>query len=60
MLTKTQLIETIKDLPEQFSLDDLLDKIMLLQKIEIGLDQSASEQTYTTGQAKGILKKWLK
>ena len=57
MLTKTQLIQTIKDLPEQFSMDDLLDRIMLLQKIEVGLNQSASGQTYTTGQAKGILKK---
>ena len=60
MLTKNQLIKTIKDLPEQFSMDDLLDRIMLLQKIEFGLDQSASGQTLTKTQAKEKLKKWLK
>ena len=60
MLTKTQLIQTIKDLPEKFSMDDLLDRIMLLQKIEIGLDQSVSGQTLTKTQTKEKLKKWLK
>lgn len=60
MLTKTQLIKTITDLPEKFSMEDLLDRIMLLQKIEIGLEQSASGQTLTTNQAKEKLKKWLK
>ncbi|UKJ09124.1 hypothetical protein [Solitalea lacus] len=60
MLTKEQLIQTIKDLPEKFSLDDLLDRIILLQKIEIGLEQSNSGQTLTTDQAKEKLKKWLK
>jgi len=37
MLTKVKLLKTIKDLPDKFSLDDLLDRIVLLQKIEIGL-----------------------
>ncbi|HCN82049.1 MAG TPA: hypothetical protein DIT07_00280 [Sphingobacteriaceae bacterium] len=60
MLTKDQLIQTIKDLPEKFSLEDLLDRIMLLQKIEIGLEQSASGQTLSTENAKERLKKWLK
>jgi hypothetical protein len=60
MLTKAQLIKTINDLPEKFSMEDLLDRIMLLQKIEIGLEQSASGQTLTSEQAKEKLKKWLK
>ena len=60
MLNKDQLIQTIKDLPEEFSIDDLLDRIMLLQKIEIGMDQSLSGQTLTTEEAKVKLSKWLK
>ncbi len=60
MLTKEQLIQTINDLPEKFSLDDLLDRIVLLQKMEIGLKQSNAGQTLTTDQAKEKLKKWLK
>ena len=59
MLTKDKLIKTIKDLPDKFTLDDLLDRIVLLQKIEIGLEQSETKQTKSTKQAKEKLKKWL-
>ena len=60
MLTKTQLLNSIKDLPEKFSFDDLIDRIILLQKIESGLEQSASGKTSSTKVAKEKLKKWLK
>jgi len=42
MLTKEKLIQTIQELPDKFTLDDLLDRIVLLQKIDIGLEQSKS------------------
>lgn len=60
MLTKEKLLQTINDLPEKFSLDDVLDRIILLQKIDIGLSQSISGQTNSTDQAREKLKKWLK
>ena len=60
MLTKTQLLQTIKNLPEKFSMDDLLDRIMLIEKIEVGLDQSHAGQTLTTEKAKEKLQTWLK
>lgn len=59
MLTKTKLIESIKKLPNEFSVDEIIDRIILLQKIEIGLEQSAKGQTRTTKEAKKRLKKWL-
>lgn len=60
MLTKEKLLSTIKDLPDKFSFDDLLDRIILLNKIEIGIEQSIAGQTKSTKQAKEKLKKWLK
>ena len=60
MLNKEQLIQTIKNLPESFSLDDLLDSLVLIQKVETGLEQSTTGQTLTTEQAKQKLNKWLK
>jgi hypothetical protein len=54
------LLKSIKDLPDKFSFDDLLDRIVLLQKIEIGLEQSKAGQTKSTAKAKEKLKKWLK
>ena len=60
MLTKEKIIEAIKDMPNKFSVDDLLDRIMLLQKIELGLEQSNSGKVSSTEEAKEKLGKWLK
>jgi len=60
MITKSQLIQTIEDMPEKFSIDDFLDKILLLQKIEAGLNQSENGETLSTEEAKERLSKWLK
>ncbi len=51
MLNKEQLIQTIKDLPECFSLDNLFDSLFLIQKIETGLEQSAAGESLTTEEA---------
>ncbi len=60
MLTKDKILQTLKDLPETFSIEELFDRIVLLNKIEIGLDQSNSGKLSTTDEAKDKLKKWLK
>ena len=60
MITKTQLISSLKDMPDQFSIDELMDKLILLQKIETGLEQSKKDEVYTTKEAKEMLKKWSK
>jgi hypothetical protein len=59
MLTKLKLLKTINDLPDNFTFDELLDRLMLLQKVEIGLEQSQNGQIKSNDQAKETLKKWL-
>jgi len=39
MLTKEKIIQSISDLPDEFSLDELVEKLIILEKIEIGLQQ---------------------
>lgn len=60
MLTKEQVINSLKDMPDKFSIDELMDKLILLQKIEIGLEQSEKGQVYTVDEAREMLKKWSK
>lgn len=60
MITKKKLIQTLKDLPEKFSVEEVIDRVVLLQKIEIGLEQSKQGKTKSTIEAKVKLKKWLK
>ncbi len=60
MLTKKQVLKSLQALPAHFSVDELIDRIVLLQKIEIGMEQSASGKVFTKAEAKKKLKKWLK
>ena len=60
MLTKKKLLSTLKNLPEKFSVEEVIDRIILLQKIEIGLEQAGAGKTMSTKEAKAKLKKWLK
>ena len=60
MLTKEKLLKYIEELPDQFSIDELMDKILLLHKIETGLEQSKSDQVIPHEQVKDRYKKWLK
>lgn len=60
MITKDQVISSLKDMPEQFSIDELMDKLILLQKIEKGLEQSKAGEVYTKQEVKDMLQRWPK
>lgn len=60
MLTKEKIQKTIDSLPEEISVDELIDRIILLDKIEQGLADVALGNTYSTKEAKQRLNKWLK
>lgn len=40
MLNKQQVIDSIQQLPDQFSVDDLIERVIVMEKIERGLRQS--------------------
>lgn len=60
MLTKEDVLKTVNDLPGEFSFEDILDRLMLLNKIDIGLEQSNNDETLSTKEAEESLAKWLK
>lgn len=45
-------------MPTQFSIDELMDKLILLQKIDIGLEQSKQNEVYSSYEVKEMLKQW--
>ena len=59
MLVKEKVIEAIQSLPHQFSIDDVMEKLIILEKIEIGLKQVEEGKVFTTAEAKEKMKKWL-
>jgi len=52
MLTRTQVFDMLEKMPEQFSIDQLFDKLLFINKVEIGLTQSENRQVNTKEQAK--------
>lgn len=60
MLTKEKVLQSIQDLPNEFSLDDVVEKLILLEKIEIGLQQVEEGKLLTTQEARQKFEKWLK
>ena len=44
-------------MPDQFSLDDLFEKLIVINKIQIGLEQAQKGKGYSTDVAKQMVKK---
>ncbi|TAM99159.1 MAG: hypothetical protein EPN39_07370 [Chitinophagaceae bacterium] len=60
MLTKKKVISSIRELPEEFSAEEAIERIILLQKIENGIYQSDNNKVVSNADAKKRVKKWLK
>ncbi len=60
MITKTQLKETLEQFPEKFTLDELIDKIILLDKIERGNQQSENGEIIQEEALDKEMQKWFK
>ncbi|MDX2048524.1 MAG: hypothetical protein SFU87_17185 [Chitinophagaceae bacterium] len=59
MLTKKEVLKSLKDLPEEFPVDEAIDRLILLHKISMGKKEIKEGKGLTTYQAKKKLKKWL-
>ena len=59
MLTKEKVKKTIDRLPDRFTLDQVVEELVVLDKIEKGLKEVEEGKVYSTQQVKDQLKKWL-
>jgi len=60
MLTKDKVKKTIDRLPDNFTIDQLVEELVVLNKIEEGLKDIEDGRVFTTDQVKQELKVWLK
>ncbi len=56
---KENIINMIKKLPDNVSMEDIIEAIYVRKKIEKGMKDSEEGRVYTHEEAKEILKKWL-
>jgi hypothetical protein len=60
MLNKEKVLGIIKELPDNFSAEEIIDKIILLEKIETGLQQVAKGEVVSEEELDEHLAKWLR
>lgn len=59
MITKTKLKEQIDSFPEQFSIDDLIERLILVEKIENGKIQSENGEVLSESEFDKEIVKWF-
>ena len=60
MLTKDKIKRTIDTLPDNFTIEDVIEELIVIDKIEQGLKDVEEGNVYTTDEVKKKLSKWLK
>lgn len=60
MITKTQLIQTLDKMPEEMTIDQLVDQLIFIEKVQQGLEDSSEGRVNNKDQAREKLGKWFK
>jgi len=60
MNTKQQVLQAVQDLPEDASIEDAMERLLFLAKVERGLQQADAGQTLPHAALKHRMEGWLK
>ncbi len=60
MITKTKLKETIDKFPEEITIDELIEKIVIMDKIDRGNKQSEKGETISEEDLDKEMSKWFR
>ena len=60
MISKEKLLKSLESMPEQINVDELLDRVLFIQKIEEGLLQSEQGQVTSHESLKNEMAQWFK
>ena len=58
MLTKDKLNKTIRNLPDSFTIDELIDQLIFMEKVEEGFQQSEENKVISNEDVKAMIDKW--
>lgn len=59
MITKTKVKETLEKFPEEFSIDDLVEKLIIIDKVERARQQSRNGEVITEEELDADIEKWF-
>lgn len=59
-MKKSTVIQTLNELPQKFDLDELLERLMVIEKIDEALDDAKTGKTVSHDKVKKMVAKWNK
>jgi predicted transcriptional regulator len=59
MTVKEKVVHAVQELPEDASIEDAMERLFFLSKIEKGIQQADSGQTLSHDQVRERMAKWL-
>ncbi len=57
-MKRDKAIETMKEFPQEFELEELIERLVFVEKVEKGLEQIDKGKTVSHEQLKATAKKW--
>jgi predicted transcriptional regulator len=59
-MQKSTILHTLNELPNKFNLDDFLERLIVIEKIDEGMEDSKTGKTLSHEKVKKIVAKWHK
>lgn len=59
IMNRNKVVDTVLEMPQEFEVEDLIEKLLFIQSVEEGLEQSRTGQVMSMDDAKQKLSKWL-
>ena len=59
-MKKSTVINTLNELPQKFDLDEFLERLIVIQKIDEGLEDEKTGKTIRHDKVKKMVAKWNK
>ena len=58
MLTKNTVMQSIDNLSDSFTIDELIEQLIFVEKVEAGIKQSNEGKTISNDDVKSMIEKW--
>jgi len=60
VLEKTSFIDFMQTLPDRFSVDEVMERVMLLVKVQKAQEQLRNGESFSNDEMKTLVKSWAK
>ena len=57
-MKRDKLLEMVKEFSQEFDLQELMERLVFMERVEKGLEQIHDEKTVRHEQVEGLVKKW--